>query len=142
MDHWKLRSCLVLGSEADAAIFDKAIELKQQLEGLGWGESGGSLVVASGGDVQPAGSLRLLLIAEPGKISIENLFKIPRSLTFCTDVEIVHNTGRDITWCRWGDSGRQHWLLPVAYVPVIGLRLAVAEIACDWPETGRGRDCL
>ena len=77
------------------AIFDKAIELKQQLEGLGRGESGGSLVVASGGDVQPAGSLRLLLIAEPGKVSIENLFKIPRSLTFCTDAEIVHNTGRD-----------------------------------------------
>ena len=36
----------------------------------------------------------------------------------------------------WGDSGRQHWLLLVAYVPVIGLRLAVAEIAGDWPAIG------
>ena len=34
------------------------------------------------------------------------------------------------------------WSLLEAYVPVIGLGLAVAEIACDWPETGRGRDCL
>ena len=73
----KITTLFDTGSEADAVSFDKAIELKQQLEGVGWGESGGSLVVASGGDVQPAGSLRLLLIAEPGKVSIENLFKIP-----------------------------------------------------------------
>ena len=51
--------------------------------GVGWGESGG-------GEVQPAGSLRLLLTAEPSKVGSENLFRIPRSLTFCTDVEIVH----------------------------------------------------
>ena len=85
----EIRTLFDTGSEADAVSFDKAIELKQQ--GVGWGESGGSLVVASGGEVQPAGSLRLLLTAEPGKVSLENQFKIPRSLTFCTDVEIVNN---------------------------------------------------
>ena len=76
----EIKTLFDTGSEADAVSFDKAIELKQQ--GVGWGESGGSLVVASGGEVQPAGSLKLLLTAEPGKVSTENVFKIPRSLTF------------------------------------------------------------
>ena len=84
----ELRTLFDTGSEADAVSYEKALELKQH--GVGWGESGGSLIVASGGEVQPAGSLRLLLTAEPSEVGSENLFRIPRSLTFCTDVEIVH----------------------------------------------------
>ena len=55
------------GSEADAVSHDKAVELRQA--GVSWGDSGGNLVVANSGEIQPVGALRLLLTAEPKKVS-------------------------------------------------------------------------
>ena len=80
------------GSEADAVSHDKAVELRQA--GVSWGDSGGNLVVANSGEIQPVGALRLLLTAEPKKVSQNahtegGTLRIPRSLTFCTDAEIV-----------------------------------------------------
>ena len=86
------------GSETDAISHEKAVEMRSQ--GVSWGDSGGNLVVANSGEIQPVGSLRLLLTAEPGKVSQgpdpEKQIKIPRSLTFCTDVEIVVNLSSDL----------------------------------------------
>ena len=87
-----IRTLFDTGSEADAVSHDKAVELRQM--GVSWGAAGGNLTVANSGEVRPVGSLRLLLTAEPKRVSQGSnpetgSLGIPRSLTFCTDVEIV-----------------------------------------------------
>ena len=42
----ELRTLFDTGSEADAVSYEKALELRQH--GVGWGESGGNMIVARG----------------------------------------------------------------------------------------------
>ena len=94
-----VRALFDTGSEADAVSMTKAVELQQY--GVSWGESGGNLKVADSGEVRPVGSLRLLLTAEPKRVSQgsnreTSSLSIPRSLTFCTDAEIVNNLTAEV----------------------------------------------
>ena len=80
------------GSDTDAVSVRMATKLIEL--GCSWGDAGGGIVMADGRETTPHGELRLMLSAEPkrkGQQDANNAFALPRSLTFVTDAQIIHN---------------------------------------------------
>ena len=80
------------GSDTDAVSVRMATKLIEL--GCSWGDAGGGIVMADGRETTPHGELRLMLSAEPkrkGQQEANNAFALPRSLTFVTDAQIIHN---------------------------------------------------
>ena len=77
------------GSEPDAVSAALARQLKQK--GVAWGEPGGHLTVANSAQVQPVGTLRILISCDPSKHkSVRGgSLNVPRPIMFITDAEIV-----------------------------------------------------
>ena len=77
-------------SECDLIELSVAQKLRQN--GVSWGTAGGILKVVGGGELLPAGSLRLLLTTKSSTASLT----LPRSLLFVCEPEIVENASCDV----------------------------------------------